>query len=91
MSVDFDEMKQYLRVDYDDDDTLILHLISSAEKLCLDVLRTDDKTVLEKDSNCKTAILYAVEYLYERREEADYNKLILSLRSLLFGSRREEF
>ena len=86
MSVDFDEMKQYLRVDYDDDDTLILHLISSAEKLCLDVLRTDDKTVLEKDSNCKTAILYVVAYLYEHREEADYNKLILSLRSISYNS-----
>lgn len=91
MNVDFDEVKQYLRVDYDDDDTLILHLISSAEKICLDVLRTDDKSILESDSNCKTAILYTVAYLYEHREDADHQKLMLTLRALLFGSRQEGF
>ena len=33
------------------------------------------------------AILYAVGYLYEHREEADHHGLVLTLRSLLFAIR----
>ena len=36
MLVALDEMKQYLRVDFADDDSLIEYLISSAEKICID-------------------------------------------------------
>lgn len=32
-----------------------------------------------------------VAYLYEHREEADHHALTLTLRSLLFGSRKEAF
>ena len=35
--------------------------------------------------------MYTVAYLYEHREEADHHDLILTLRSLLFGSRKEGF
>ncbi len=35
----------------------------------------------------RMAILYALAYLYEHREEADHHALALSLRSLLFGIR----
>ena len=35
----------------------------------------------------RIAILYALAYLYEHREEADHHALILTLRSLLFGIR----
>ena len=35
--------------------------------------------------------LYAIAYFYEHREEADYKALTISLRALLFGSRKEEF
>ena len=37
------------------------------------------------------AILYAVAYLYEHREEADHHELTLTLRSLLFGIREAAF
>lgn len=60
MVVTLEEMKNYLRVDYDDDDSLIGHLLQSAEKICMDIIRTDDRSVLEKDENAKTAVLYAV-------------------------------
>nr|DAY27944.1 MAG TPA: hypothetical protein [Caudoviricetes sp.] len=36
-------------------------------------------------------MLYAVSYLYEHREEADHRGLALTLRSLLFGVRKEVF
>ena len=35
----------------------------------------------------RVAILYALCYLYEHREEADHHALMLTLRSLLFGIR----
>lgn len=85
------EMKQYLRVDYEDDDSLIGYLLLSAEKICMDILRTDDKEVLAADDNAKAAVMYTAAYLYEHREEADHHALMITLRSLLFGSRREGF
>lgn len=39
----------------------------------------------------KAAILYALAYLYEHREEADHHELTLSLRSLLFASHEGGF
>jgi len=85
------EMKNYLRVDSSDDDGLIGDLIKTAEKLCIDVARVDEETFLAGGEISKTAVLYAVAYLYEHREEADHKALTLSLRSLLFGVRKEGF
>ena len=90
MLVTLAEMKQYLRVDYEDDDELLETLLNSAEKLCMDILRTEDSATLEAVENAKT-IMYTVAYLYEHREEADHHALTLTLRSLLFGSRQEGF
>ena len=39
MIVTLEEMKQYLRVDFDDDDFLIETLIISATRLCMDITR----------------------------------------------------
>ena len=39
----------------------------------------------------RVAVLYALGYLFEHREEADHHALTLTLRSLLFGSRKEAF
>ncbi len=39
MIVSLDEMKKYLRVDYNEEDGLIEQFISSAEKMCVDVAR----------------------------------------------------
>ena len=91
MLVALDEMKQYLRVDFADDDSLIEYLLSSAEKICMDIMRTDDADMLTSEPNAKTAVLYTVAYLYEHREEADHHELILTLRALLFGIRQEGF
>ena len=91
MTVSVKEVKTFLRVDHNEDDTLIRSYIYAAESLCLDVMRTDDRTMLKSEKNAKVAILYAVAYFYEHREEADYKALTLSLRALLFGNRKEEF
>lgn len=91
MLVTLEEMKNYLRVDYEDDDELIKTLILSAQRICMDILRTDDSSVLLNTENAKPAIMYTVAYLYEHREEADHHALTITLRSLLFGSRKEVF
>jgi len=91
MAVSLEDMKNYLRVDFTDDDSLISYLIGSAEKICMDILRTDDAETLAADENAKAAVMYTVAYLYEHREEADHHALMLTLRSLLFGSRKEMF
>lgn len=38
-------------------------------------------------STCRVAILYALGYLYEHRDEADHKQLMLTLRSILFAVR----
>ena len=91
MIVSVEEAKGYLRVDYDDDDSLIESLILSAQRLCMDILRTEDTKVFEKDRNAKIAVLYCAAYFYEHREEADHHDLLISLRALLSGNRKAEF
>jgi uncharacterized phage protein (predicted DNA packaging) len=89
--VTVEEMKQYLRVDFDDDDSLIEYMLTSAKRLCMDIMRVDDETAFFACENAKSAVMYTVAYLYEHREDADHHALMLTLRSLLFGSRREGF
>lgn len=91
MVVTLSEMKNYLRVDHDDDDTLLRNIMESAQKICMDVARTEDEDAFEEESAARIAVMYAVAYLYEHREEADHHTLNLSLRSLLFGCRQEGF
>ena len=91
MLVSLEEMKNYLRVDYGEDDELIRHLLSAAERLCADVARVDSAEQLAEDANAKAAVMYAAAYLYEHREEADHHALMLTLRALLFGIRKEGF
>lgn len=91
MTVTVEEMKSYLRVDFEDDDSLIENFITAAKKQCMDILRTDDETNLDAAQNGKIAVMFTVAYLYEHREEADHHAMDLTLRALLFGSRKEGF
>ena len=91
MLVTLEEAKQYLRVDTSEEDSLIEDIIHTAEKLCEDVARLDADEALQESASTKLAVLYAIAYLFEHREEADHHALTLSLRSLLFGVRKEGF
>lgn len=91
MLVTLNEMKNYLRVDYDEDDALIESMIGASERLCMDVARMDDEGEFARVENAKISVLYAAAYLYEHREEADHRALTLTLRALLFGARKEAF
>ena len=85
--VTLQEVKQYLRIDFEDDDTLLLSLISTAKQLVMDVGRMDEERFSENEDVVRTAMLYTVSYLYENRNNADFSKLILTLRAMLFAQR----
>ena len=107
--VTLDDAKEYLRVDSADEDALIGILLSSAERLCIDVGRlTEEKwSVINSDETqselykktellqvrelLKVAMLYALGYLFEHREEADHHDLVMTLRNLLFSIREGVF
>lgn len=88
-----EKTKKYLKVDYDEDDDLILGLINDARNRCISIIRKEEAEVPDTDSvsNFDLACLFAVAYAYEHREEADYGKLNLSLRDLLFNDREAKF
>lgn len=90
MVVSLEEMKQYLRVDFEDDDSFITNALHSAESLCADIARLSAEEFSETQT-AKIAVMYAVAYLYEHQEDADHHALTLSLRSLLEGVRRSKF
>lgn len=97
--ISLEEAKGYLRVDTADEDAMIGILISAAERFCADVARlsdekweavssdTEDASLLPIRETMKVAILYALGYLFEHREEADHHDLVLTLRSILFAIR----
>lgn len=97
--VTLEEAKEYLRVDSADEDAMTDILLSAAERMCADVARLSDEKWAAVDSDTedgsltpiretmKVAILYALGYLFEHREEADHHALTLTLRSILFAIR----
>lgn len=100
--VSLDEAMAYLRVDSTDEVSLINSLIESAGDLCSDVGRLNDEEwqqvnddpspndsrELQKMRNLlRVSMLFSIGYLYEHREEADHNDLVLTLRNLLFSIR----
>ena len=87
--VNLQEVKQYLRIDFEDDDTLLLSLISTAKQLVMDVGRMDEERFSENEDVVRTAMLYTVSYLYENRNTADFSKLTLTLRAMLFAQRED--
>lgn len=91
MLVTLEEMKTYLRVDFDDDDSILSAFIESAQALCMDIARIEDADDFAVAANSHIAVMYAAAYLYEHREKADHHELTLTLRALLFGSRKEVF
>ena len=95
MEVTLEEAKTYLRVSTGDEDSLIESLISAATKQVQDITRQSDEEFMANEEKAliriRVAILYTVAYLYEHREEADHHALNMTLRSLLFGTRKEGF
>ena len=97
--ISLEEAKEYLRVDTEDEDAMVGILLSSAGRLCADVARLSNERweainndeyqpdLVSVRETIRVAILYALGYMFEHREDADHHALQMSLRSLLFGIR----
>lgn len=81
------EAKNYLRVDYDEDDRLIQNLLSTSKQLVMDVGRMSEEDFSVNEDTVRTAMLFALGFLYENKSNPDYHKLTLNLRSILFAQR----
>lgn len=95
MEVTLEEAKTYLRVTSSDEDDLIQTLITASEKQVQDITRQSDEEFMANEERAliriRIAVLYTVAYLFEHREEADHHALNMTLRDLLFGTRKEGF
>ena len=89
--VTLDEAKQYLRVDSSDEDAFVSGLVETGEQMCADMARMEAAEMEGHLPMARIAVLYVAAYLYEHREEADHEELVQTLRSLLFGIRKEVF
>ena len=59
--------------------------------MCADMARMKAEELEGHLPMARIAVLYVTAYLYEHREQADHEELVQTLRSLLFGIRREVF
>ena len=91
MIVTLPKAKEYLRIDTNAEDDIVRKLLRAAESLCMDVARLDEEEFKACGAIAKTAVLYALAYFYEHRDEADHKALTITLRALLMGVRREGF
>jgi len=87
--ITLEEVKLYLKIDGDEDNTLITDLIYAAEELCQDILRFPLTEFTDVPETVKQALLFAIGNLYELREAVDMKALIEFMTRLLFAYRRE--
>lgn len=74
MVVTLEEMKNYLRVDFEDDDALLSGIIAQSQQLCVDIARLPEEE-FEKQPVSKIVVMYAVAYLYEHRKRLTITSL----------------
>ena len=72
MVVSLEEAKLYLRIDSDEEDTLITSFIGTAEEICEDILRYPLSDFEEVPRLVRQAVLYCIANMYEKREGSYY-------------------
>lgn len=72
MVISLEEAKLYLRIDSDEEDTLITSFILTAEEICEDILRYPISEFEEVPKVVKQAVLYGAANMYEKREGSYY-------------------
>ena len=91
------ETKEFLRVDGDDEDTLISSLIITAKALVEEVIRSKLEDFSEVPEPIKQAMLIVVSTLYEERQISkdksgvDIGETLDLVRKMLFAYRRAQF
>ena len=91
MILSLEEVKLYLKVDGDEEDTLITHFILSAEEMCECVLRCPLNEFLSVPESIKQAVLFGVGNMYEQRENLNADDVFRTMRSLLICYRKDSW
>lgn len=91
MVISLEEVKLYLRVDGDEENTLITNFIITAEELCEGILRYSLSELTTVPETIKQAVLYAVAIMYEQRETFAAKLVIEVMTRLLFSYRKENW
>lgn len=92
MNITLPEIKNFLRVDSNDDDALLMNMLADSRALCAYAARKTEEEVSSASDECyRTAILFAVAYRYEHREQMDYNYLMTTIRAILMPVRGNAF
>ena len=83
MLLTLEEVKLYLRVDSDEEDTLITNFILTAQELCEGILRYPLTDFTEVPETVKQSILYAVGNMYKQREKSDIKEVRCNEKTLI--------
>lgn len=91
MVVSLEEVKLYLRVDGEEEDTLISTFINVSEDLLEGILRYSVSEFEVVPEIVKQAVMYSVANMYEKREDYDAKEVIDIMTKLLFSYRKDEW
>lgn len=91
MVIQLEEVKLYLRVDGEDENTLITNFIITAEELCEGILRYPLSELTAVPETIKQAVLYAIANMYEKRENFEVKEVLETMTRLLFSYRKESW
>ncbi|EKY28079.1 head-tail connector protein [Clostridium celatum] len=91
MVVSLEEIKLYLRVDGEEEDTLISTFINVSEDLVEGILRYSVSEFEVVPEIVKQAVMYSVANMYEKREDYDAKEVIDIMTKLLFSYRKDEW
>jgi uncharacterized phage protein (predicted DNA packaging) len=91
MVLPLEEVKLYLRVDGDEENTLIISFIITAEEVCEGILRYPISEFTTVPETVKQAVFYAVANMYEKRENFEIKEVLETMTRLLFSYRRESW
>lgn len=91
MVVSLEEIKLYLRVDGEEEDTLISTFINVSEDLVEGILRYPLTEFEILPEIIKQAVMYSVANMYEKREDYDVKEVIDIMTKLLFSYRKDEW
>lgn len=91
MVVSLEDIKLYLRVDGDEEDTLISNFIKVSEDLVEGILRYPLSEFEIVPEIIKQAVMYSVANMYEKREDYDVKEVIDIMTKLLFSYRKDEW
>lgn len=86
-----EEVKLYLRIEGDEEDALITSLINSSLELCEGILRQPISEFTEVPQLVKSAALYSIASMYEKREGEGIEETLDTIKRLLSPFRKESW